>query len=322
MKKIVCLILSAILMLCFTGCGKDEGEITLVLDWTPNVNHLGFYVAQKMGFYEDCGLKVDIVQPPENGAEMMVASGKAEFGVSFQDSLAPCLSLEEPMDLVAVAALCQSNLSGIISAKDKGIDSFKKLEGKTYSTWGSPIEQAIIGYAMEKDGGDVEKLDMINSTVTDVLGVLETNVVDTMWVYEYCEVIEAELYDKEYNYLDFRSVDEVLDYYTPVLVTSNKYLSENSEEARKFVEATKKGYEYAASHPEEAAKILMESTDGLDERIVVEGAKFISDYYLDENGEWGTIEKERWDGFFKWLFEKGLVERDLTGTGFTKKYLK
>lgn len=64
-------------------------EITFVLDWTPNTNHTGVYVAQKMGYFEEAGLTVNVVQPPDGGAEMLVGSGGAQFGVSFQDYIAP-----------------------------------------------------------------------------------------------------------------------------------------------------------------------------------------------------------------------------------------
>ncbi|MDQ9749711.1 ABC transporter substrate-binding protein, partial [Acinetobacter baumannii] len=63
---------------------EEKEKITFVLDWTPNTNHTGLYVAQNQGFFEKHGLEVEIVQPPEDGADTLVASGKAQFGISFQ----------------------------------------------------------------------------------------------------------------------------------------------------------------------------------------------------------------------------------------------
>ncbi|MEG0155763.1 MAG: ABC transporter substrate-binding protein, partial [Lachnospiraceae bacterium] len=100
-KRIFAAILAIITMLSVTACGsdkqpktetkKEKEKITMVLDWTPNTNHTGLYVAQEKGYFADAGIEVDIVQPPEDGAEVLVASGKAQFGVSFQDSMAPAL---------------------------------------------------------------------------------------------------------------------------------------------------------------------------------------------------------------------------------------
>ena len=93
-----------------------------MLDWTPNTNHTGFYVAQAQGYFAEAGLKVNIIQPPEDGAVMMVASGNAEFCIDFQDYLAPVFASKETYPVTAVAALIQHNTSGIVSLKEDGID--------------------------------------------------------------------------------------------------------------------------------------------------------------------------------------------------------
>ena len=139
---------------------KEETEkLTFVLDWTPNTNHTGLYVAQSLGYFEDQGLEVEIVQPPEDGANTLVASGKAQFGVSFQDSMAPGVAGDNALPVTAVAALIQHNTSGIVSRKGEGMDRPKGMEGKKYATWDGPIEVAMIQNAVEKDGGDFSKVE-------------------------------------------------------------------------------------------------------------------------------------------------------------------
>ena len=115
MKKIIALLLSVAIIFCLSACGKTENEkITIALDWTPNTNHTGIFVAKANGYFEEAGLNVEIVQSPESSAEALVASGKAQFGVSFQDSLAPAFIGESPLPVTAVAAIIQHNTSGII----------------------------------------------------------------------------------------------------------------------------------------------------------------------------------------------------------------
>ena len=94
---------------------KELEKITFVLDWTPNTNHTGLYVAEEKGYFEDAGVDVEIVQPPEDGASALVASGKAQFGIDFQDSIAPAFASDDPLPVTAVATLIQHNTSGIIS---------------------------------------------------------------------------------------------------------------------------------------------------------------------------------------------------------------
>ena len=120
MKKLVALLLSFLLVFSFAGCGsttskKEVDTITVVLDWTPNTNHTGIFVAQAKGYFKEAGLNVEVVQPPEDGAVSLVASGKAQFGVSFQDSLAPAFVGKAAMPVTAVAAVIQHNTSGIVS---------------------------------------------------------------------------------------------------------------------------------------------------------------------------------------------------------------
>ena len=95
MKMKKCLAVLLALTLCalpLSGCKKgDSGEkdgltdITVVLDWVPNTNHTGMYVALEKGYYEEAGLKVHIQQPPEDGALSLLAGGKAQFAVSVQE---------------------------------------------------------------------------------------------------------------------------------------------------------------------------------------------------------------------------------------------
>ena len=109
MKRFIAVILTLVLLVGLSACGGSHNDqtSTVVLDWTPNTNHTGIYVALANGYFEEAGLNVQVVQPPEDGAVALVASGKAQFGVSFQDSLAPAFAGDSPMPVTAVAALIQ-----------------------------------------------------------------------------------------------------------------------------------------------------------------------------------------------------------------------
>ena len=85
MKKYI-LAMTIVIAMALSACGNKSNEndlekVTFVLDWTPNTNHTGLYVAQELGYFEEAGLEVEIQQPPEDGAAVLVASGRADFGV-------------------------------------------------------------------------------------------------------------------------------------------------------------------------------------------------------------------------------------------------
>ena len=85
-KKLVALVLALLLALSLAACGGGEAggltEVTLCLDWTPNTNFTGLYAAQAQGWFEEAGLKLTIVQPPEDGAAAICAAGQTEFAVT------------------------------------------------------------------------------------------------------------------------------------------------------------------------------------------------------------------------------------------------
>ena len=325
MKKVLALILALTMLLALTACGgKEEETITFVLDWTPNTNHTGIYVALQKGWFEEAGLKVDVVQPPEGGSALLVASGKAQFAVTAQDSIAPALTGENAMPLTTVAAILQHNTSGIVSRAGEGMDTPKGLEGHKYATWDSPVEKATIRQVMAADGGDFDKVELIPSTVTDEVSALKSGDVDAIWIFYGWAGIACEVAGLPIDYFDFADFDPVLDFYTPIIVSNNDWLADNPETAKAFLAALSRGYEYAAEHPKEAADILMEAAPELksNAELVYRSQEYLAGEYIADAARWGEIDPDRWGGYFTWLNDNGLMETPLDpGMGFTNEYL-
>ena len=325
MKKVLALILALSMLLSLTACGgKEEETITFVLDWTPNTNHTGIYVALQKGWFEEAGLKVDVVQPPEGGSALLVASGKAQFAVTAQDSIAPALTGENAMPLTTVAAILQHNTSGIVSRAGEGMDTPKGLEGHKYATWDSPVEKATIRQVMAADGGDFDKVELIPSTVTDEVSALKSGDVDAIWIFYGWAGIACEVAGLPIDYFDFADFDPVLDFYTPIIVSNNDWLANNPETAKAFLAALSRGYEYAAENPKEAADILMEAAPELksNTELVYRSQEYLAGEYIADAERWGEIDPDRWGGYFTWLNDNGLMETPLDpGMGFTNEYL-
>ena len=331
-KKIIAVVLCISMLFCFAACSnqpaenKDLQKITMCLDWTPNTNHTGIYVAKNKGFFEKHGLDVTIAQPGDSTASALCAAGKAQFAISVQDIMANNFTKDEPMGITAVAALLQHNTSGIISRKGEGMDSPKGLEGHRYATWNDPIEQAVIKSVMENDGADFSKVELMPNEITDEAGALRENLTDAIWVFYAWSAISCQHQGLDFDYFYFKDINPVFDYYTPVIIANDTFLKENPETAKAFLAALKEGYEYAIENPEESAKILVESdeTGSLRDSLefVTESQKWISEQYKAEVERWGYIEPARWDGFYAWLWDNQLIAKELPqGTGFTNDYL-
>ncbi len=333
MKKILAILLTCAMLLSLSACGGTgkadpaQGQlekITFVLDWTPNTNHTGLYVAIEKGYFTEAGLNVEVVQPPEGGAEVLVGSGKAQFGVSFQDYIAPGLIGDDPLPITAVAAIIQHNTSGIVSRAGEGMDSPKGLEGHKYATWDLPVEKATIDQVMKAEGGDFSKVELIPSTVTDEVSALQSGSVDAIWIFYAWAGIACEVAELETDYFAFADIDPVFDFYSPVVIANNEYLEQNPETAKAFVEALSKGYEFAIENPKEAADILMEAAPELksNEALVYASQEYLADQYTADADRWGEFDEARWSAFFSWLNENNLLEDTVEPTaGFTNDYL-
>lgn len=330
-KRMLAVLLSALLVAAMTGCGSKKEEagdgklkkITFVLDWTPNTNHTGIYVAKEKGYFKEAGLDVEIVQPPEDGAEVLVGSGKAQFGISFQDTMMPAVVGDDALPIKAVAAVLQHNTSGIVSRKGEGIKRPKGLEGKKYATWNQDIEKAILKQVVEKDKGNFSKVNMIPSTVTDEVSALKSKKVDAIWIYYGWAGIATEVAGLDTDYFAFKDIDPVFDYYTPVIIGNSEWMKKNPETAKAFLSAAKKGYEYAIEHPKDAGDILYEASPELDSKMVQASQKYMKDQYKAEVKQWGYINPKRWNAFYNWISEKGLSKTKIPeNTGFTNDYLE
>ncbi|MDR2053874.1 MAG: ABC transporter substrate-binding protein [Treponema sp.] len=319
---VIVLVLAAALgTAVLSGCGKkDAGTIRVVLDWTPNTNHTGLYAALEKGYFAEAGIGVEIMQPPEDGALVLLAAGNAEFAVEFQESMAPALAREDPLPVIAVAAIVSHNTSGIMSLAETGITRPRDLEQKRYASWETPLVTAVIRNIVEGDGGDFSKVTMIPNFATDAFSALETDV-DAIWIYYGWDGVAAELRGTAVNYLDLGRINPRFDFYTPVLAANAGYAEKKPETVKLFLKAVSRGYEFAIANPEEAAEILLKHAPELDRNLVIASQKYLSARYRDGELPWGRFDAERWNSFYGWMFEEGLLERDIRGKGFTNDYL-
>jgi ABC-type nitrate/sulfonate/bicarbonate transport system substrate-binding protein len=145
--------------------------------------------------------------------------------------------------------------------------------------------------------------------------------VDAIWIYYGWDGVAAELRGTDVNYLDLERINPRFDFYSPVLATNSDYAAKNPETVKQFLRAVKKGYDFAIENPTEAAEILLKHAPELDRDLVLASQKYLAARYRDENLPWGRFDGERWNSFYGWMFEQGLLERDIRGKGFTNDYL-
>lgn len=314
MKKLHLILMALVLSLSLTACGGGESadsgsalkEVTLVLDYVPNTNHTGIYAAQELGYFQQQGLKVNIIEPGDNDPSTLCAVGKAEFAVTYQENVTYARTASEPLPIRAIAAIIQHNTSGFVSDTEKGILSPKDFEGKVYAGWQAPSEEAVLKAVMAAAEADFSKLTMVGATGSglDAMG----QDIDFQWEFEGWAVINDRMKGYEMNYIPVKDLDSRLDYYTPVLITNEKMISDQSETVQSFVTAVKQGYEYAIAHPKESAELMYKVIPDTDSEFLLESQTFLSEQYSLDSAVWGMMKDEVWDGYTKFMEEYGLID--------------
>ena len=305
-----------------TGSGdKTETlrKVQLVLDYTPNTNHTGLYVARDNGYFAEQGLEVEIISPVQGGADAAVGSNNVEFGISYQENVTVARVAGVPV--VSLAAVIQHNTSGFASKKDKGIDSPNKFEGMRYGGWGSPIETSIIDSLMRTDNADFDKLEIVNMGDSDFFTAVERDV-DFAWIFYAWTGIEAELRGVDLNMVYMNEYNENLDYYTPVVVTGEKLIKEDPELVRSFLAAVAKGYQYSIENPAEAAEVLIAAEPDLNAELVRASQQWLSPKYQDDAPRWGEQKLSVWKGYADWMYSNELLNGELDAeAAFTNEFL-
>jgi len=322
-KILIIVVIASLIGTILAGCSKESNsleKVTVVLDWTPNTNHTGIYVAKALGYFEKNGLNVEIIQPSEGTAEQIVASGSADFGISYQENVT--LARSEGVPIVSIGAIIQHNTSGFISRSDENILKVSDFENKKYGGWGSEIESKTIKYLMDMAGANFNKTEIVTTGDIDFFTGSETNNIDYAWVFEGWTLQQAKLEGIDVNYIDIGKIASVFDYYTPVIITNEKHI-QNDDITIKFMDAVRQGYIYSINNPDKAANLFLKEVPELNKELVIKSQRFLANKYKDDANYWGEQKSIIWERYMNWLVENGFMDNKINiQDAFTNKYTK
>ncbi len=287
-------------------------KVKFALDWTPNTNHTGIYVAQEMGWYADAGIDLEILPYSDaNTPGTLVSLGKADFGISFEEEVVQARADKLPVK--SVAAVLQTNTSALVTLKGSGIDRPMQLEGKRYAGFGSPYEEPVITTVLKTDGAPTGKFTNITTNLSGYQAVSGKQA-DFVWIFLGWEGLQAKLDNVDLNTFLLKDFG-VPDYYTPVIIANEGFLKDHADVARRFMAATAKGYEYGVTNPTEAADLLIKGTHAgtfEDPRLPRESQAYLAPYFKGKQAKWGVQSLEYWTNFPKFIAATGLLK---TGDG-------
>lgn len=292
-----------------TDFNKNKmNKISIALDWTANINHIGIFIAKEKGFFTDYGLEVEIVDPSVDNYEVTPAKkvelGEVDFALCPMESVISYRAKQKPFALKAVAAIFQEDLSAIAVRSGESIASPKDLDGKTYASYKARYEDEIVKQLIRNDGGEGS----IKVIYPEKLGIWETIVngdLDATWIFLNWEGVEAESATIPLTYFKMR--DFRIPYsYSPVIVASEQNIQDKAVSYKKFLDALKKGYQFSKEQPTEAIEILARFVPDKDKKINLSKALAQSVAAFGNENNWGTMEETNVTEFLNWLHENKL----------------
>jgi ABC-type nitrate/sulfonate/bicarbonate transport system substrate-binding protein len=294
-------------------------KVTLILDWFPNTNHSGIYLARAKGWYAQQGVEVDLQVPSDPSASMkLVGANKAELGISYQPAVEIARAQEVPV--VAVGALLQHNTAAYAAKAGRNIARPKDFEGKKFGTSGLAQIEPTVRTVMKCDSADFSKVEMVN-VGQKLSPALLTDQVDVVPMLPAWEGVELELKGNQLKYVNQRDFC-VPDLYTIVFIAGEQTLAERPEAVRRFLAATAQGYEYAARNPDEAAELLLAAAPELDPQLTRKSQAILSTQYLAEAPRWGVMTAEQWRRHADWMAENKLIAKPIDAAkAFTNDFL-
>jgi ABC-type nitrate/sulfonate/bicarbonate transport system substrate-binding protein len=302
---VICASVSLAVASACGGSGNDEDSISVQLDWTPNTNHIGIYVALANGWYEDEGIEVKVQPYTDVNPDTVVANGNADVGISFPPNL--IFSRAAGLDLVSIAAVLQRNVTELAVLDSSMIQRPRDFDGKTYAGFGLPFEEPHIKTVVKADGGKGEFTTATLSTAA--YEALYAKRADFSEIYVAWEGIEAELRGIKLRTFRYDAFG-VPDFPGVVLVADKENVAKKQETMRKFIAATKRGYEFAAKNPEQAAKVFSDyvgaETFPEPDMVRLSSIKLAPDM-LTAGGTWGVQDANEWNTYARWLVGQGVV---------------
>ena len=283
-------------------------KIKLALDWTPNINHIGFFVAKEKGFYEENDVKVEFLTPelddylttPAKKVEMDMS----DFGLCPTESLISFRTKKNPFILKGLMTIFQEDVSAIATVESNNILRPKHLDGRSYASYKARYEDKIVKKMIINDGG-IGNLKIFYPKRLGIWNTLIENKYDSTWIFINWEGVEAS--KKNIDLELYKMSDFGIPYsYSPILFSSSDYINNNSNTVKKFIESSRKGYTYCYENMDEAVSILNKFVPITDKGIdLIECLKISIDHFGPREN-FGKIDLKKIDIFLKWLKDNNI----------------
>jgi putative hydroxymethylpyrimidine transport system substrate-binding protein len=287
--------------------GTEKQPVSLTLDFYPNPDHAGIYMAQKLGYFEEAGLDVSIASPSDPSAPLkQVAAGRSDLAISYEPEVA--LAHEEGLDVVAIGALVNRPLTSLIWLKKSGIKGVGNLKGKTVATAGIPYQQAFLKTILSRAHLSPSEIKEVNVGFGLLPALVGGSAQAMLGGYSNVEGVDLSQRGKDpvvtpVDKLGVPTYDEL------VLVANRKKLEEEPEKFRLFIAALERGTNAAVKQPQAATKAILEANHSLEPKLTEAEMKATLPLLGARTAgkPYGYMDPTQWQAFAGWMRDNGLI---------------
>lgn len=291
---------------------REQVKVAVALDWYPNANHAGLFLAKERGWFTEEGIDLDLYTPADPTTVLQtVGAGKDTFGISYQTDV--LLARAQGIPVVSVAAISQVPLQGIMVLESSGITRPADLKGKTIGYPGIPSQEAFLATMLANDNLTMSDVDLVNVGFDLTPAVVSGKADGALGAFWTHETIVAERAGYPVTMLRVEEFG-VPSYYELVLVASEKTADDDPDLIARFLRAAARGYAAAAEDPAAALDALAKASPDLDRDVETAGLELVIPTWTDGGVPFGTQTAERWTAYAEWMAEQGLIPADLDAT--------
>jgi putative hydroxymethylpyrimidine transport system substrate-binding protein len=300
--------------LALSACGEKKDKIapagakrslSLMLDYLPNPDHVGLYMALASGEFAKAGLDVNVHVPSDPAAPLkLVQAGKVDLAISYEPEL--LLARDKGAKLVSVAAIVQQPLTSLMTL-DKKVRSVRDLRGKRIGTAGIPYQSAYLTTILQHAGVPRSSVKETNVGFDLVPAMLSKKVAATLGAYWNVEAIQLARQHKPPHVIRMEQVG-VPTYDELVLVARKDTLAERGDDVRAFVQALARGYAHAQADPVAATDALLKAAPDLDRGFALASVRASLPAFRPPAGKpWGWQDPRQWDAYANWMYAQRLL---------------
>ncbi len=298
-----------------------QRDLTLILDYLPNPDHVGIYTAQARGDFAKAGLNVKIVTPSDPAAPLkLVAAGRADLAISYEPEI--LLARGHGADVLSVAALATRPLTSLMSVHGKPV-SPQSLKGKTVGTAGIPYQDAYLETILQNAGVDPDSVKKVNVGFNLIPAMLSGKVDATLGAFWNVEGVQLQREQRRPRILPVDRVG-VPTYDELILVARRATVREDGALIRRFIQALQRGTVAARRDPSAGVDALLAASPDLKRGFTAASVRAtLPALFPAQSGRpFGWQDPASWQRYIDWMVENGQLDRPMAaGAVLTNEFL-